>query len=225
MPRPRRNYTRDLGARGRRPGARAATGNSFLIVVEGEATERAYLEALRDELQLNAARVAVVHAGVTDPVNIVRAAVELRDRQAARVAKTLTVPFDEVWAVFDREKQDHPRREQMPAALQLAAGENVAVAYSNPSFEFWLLLHYRYTTAAFTDGAAVIAALKEFIPGYAKAALPMPDLLPRLSVAMRHARQCRLHWEQVGGDWNPHTEVNGLVEAMNGSVNHTFRLF
>ena len=35
---------------------------------------------------------------------------------------------------------------------------------SNPDFEIWFLLHFRYTTKAYSDGDAVIADLKSIFP-------------------------------------------------------------
>lgn len=99
------------------------------------------------------------------------------------------------------------------------------VALSIPSFEFWLLLHYDFTTGAFDGCAAVKKALKKFIKDYEKADLPLNDLLGRIGTAMKHAAQCRKHWETVGGDLNPSTAVDRLLEALNDSARSDMRLF
>lgn len=111
-----RNYKRSI----QRPAAvRQATGHTFLIVVEGKATEPAYLEEVKLRLKRRAAAILVQHGDHTDPVGIVREAMKLRD---ARAANANTEPYDQVWVVFDRETQNHPRRKQVPAALELAEG-------------------------------------------------------------------------------------------------------
>jgi hypothetical protein len=160
----RNRYERDFLRRGRPGVATQASGKSILAVVEGKQTERIYLEALREQLQLSAARVEILHASVTDPVNMVREAIRLRDEQVELTKKAITVPYDEVWVVFDSERQDHPRREQIPGAIELARQKGISIALSTPSFEYWLLLHYTFTTAAFSDCDDVIAALRKYIP-------------------------------------------------------------
>ena len=126
---------RSYGGKPQRPEPlRPATGHTFLIVVEGEATEPAYLEEVRSRLKRRAAAVLVHHGDHTDPVGIVREAMRLRD---AHAAKPNTEPFDQVWVVFDRETQNHPRREQVPVALDLARSNGIEVALSIPSIEFW----------------------------------------------------------------------------------------
>ena len=44
--------------------------------------------------------------------------------------------FDEIWCVFDRD--DHP---DISGTLQTARDRNIRVAFSNPCFELWLVLH------------------------------------------------------------------------------------
>ena len=222
----KQTYNRDIAARGRPKEQSKGSGKSILAVVEGKETERIYLLGVRDALQLSAVRVQVLHAEVTDPVNIVREAIRLRDEQAERAKQTETVvAFDEVWAVFDREEQNHPRREQMPAAKLLAQQKGIEVAVSIPSFEFWFLLHYRYTTSPFADGDAVIAALKKFLPDYKKETPPMRTLLDRIETAVEHSKRCRKHWGKCGGDCNPCSDIDRLIVSLNASAGPVFRLF
>ncbi len=220
-----RNYKRTLQ---RSPPAREATGHTFLIVVEGRATECEYFEGLRAKLELHA-KVHVLHPGATDPKNIVLRAAKLRDDQIAHAARsTSTVPYSRVWVVFDTEAPDHVRRKQIPAALRLAKKERIRVAVSNIAFELWLLLHYRARPGGFNHCDALIAALKkDGIKGYAKnKPLPLHELLdPKfLATAQRHAADCRRHHRESNGDGNPSTRVDRLVAALNAAAAPTFRL-
>lgn len=214
---------RSYGGKVQRPEpVRQATGHTFLIVVEGEATEPAYLGEVRSRLKRKAAAVVVQHGNHTDPVGIVCEAIKRRDEQAA---KPNSEPYDQVWVVFDRETQNHPRRTQVPAALELAATNGIRVALSVPSFEFWLLLHFHFTTAAFDDCAAVRKALKKFIKDYEKSDLPLADLFDRIETAMKHAARCHGHWKTAGGVRNPSTHVDELLRALNDSARADVRLF
>lgn len=209
----------------RKEPARKATGDTFLIVVEGKETEPRYLEAVRGRLKRRAAMVVVHHGAHTDPVGIVQEAIKLRDTQKAKAGKGPIEPYDQVWVVFDRENHMHPRRNQVPAAMQLANASCIRVAHSIPSFEFWLLLHFDFTTSSFNDCAAVVKKLKKFIKDYSKAALPLDDLLDRLPIAMKHAAQCHKHWENAQGDRNPSSHVDELLRELNESAQAEVRLF
>jgi len=218
----KRSYTRTP----RRPtSARPATGHTFLIVVEGESTEPAYLQEVRTRLKRRAAAVLVQHGRHTDPIGIVREALNLREAKAQQAAQSQTVPYDQVWVVFDRETQNHPRSKQVPAALQLATANGIHAAQSIPSFEFWLLLHFEFTTKAFDGCPAVKKALKKFIKDYEKSDLPLSDLLDRVGTAMKHAAKCHGHWETAGGDHNPSTHVDKLLRELNDSARADVRLF
>jgi hypothetical protein len=218
---------RNYGRKPERPTTpRQATGQTFLILVEGEATELVYLEEVRRRLDRKAAAVVVFHGDHTDPVGIVREAIKLRDEKAARAARSAaTEAYDQTWVVFDRETQNHPRREQVPEAIKLARANLVRVALSIPSFEFWLLLHYEYTTKAFDGYDACKKALKRFIRDYEKSNLPLVELMDLLSTAIKHAAQCHQHWRAAGGDRNPSTHVDELLLELNDSARAQVRLF
>lgn len=219
----RRNYGRKLEPR---EPLRPATGDTFLIIVEGGATEIAYLEEVRRRLNRKAAAVLVFHGDHTDPIGIVREAIKLRDEKAGlAVRSAATDAFDQTWVVFDRESQNHPRREQMPEAIRLAEEKNVLIALSIPSFEFWLLLHYEFTTKAFDGCDPCKKALKKFIKDYEKSNLPLDELMALLPNAILHATRCHAHWERVGGDNNPSTAVDKLLYQLNDSARADVRLF
>jgi hypothetical protein len=204
--------------------ARRASGETFLITVEGKATELAYLKKIREKLSLKAIAVEIVHGNHTDPIGIVKEAIEFRNRQLAKVAiSTVAQPFDRTWVIFDRERQNHPRREQLPKALQLAADNGIEVALSIPTFEFWLLLHYEFTTKAFDGCEPATKALKKFIQQYEKGNLPLEELVGKVRTAITHAEKCRNHWRGVGGDMNPSTDVDLLVIALNDAAHEDCR--
>lgn len=217
------NRRRSYGGQPKRPEPTPkATGHTFLIVVEGEATEIAYLEEVKSRLKRRAAAVLVYHGRHTDPEGVVREAIKLRDQQAT---KTNGEPYDQVWAVFDREKQNDPRLKQVPAALEMARANGIQVALSVPSIEFWLFLHFDCTTKAFDGCAAVKKVLKKFIKNYEKSDLPLDELMSRVKTAMKHAAQCHGHWKTAGGDGNPSTHMDKLMRALNESARADERLF
>lgn len=96
------------------------------------------------------------------PVTIVEHAVQ-KKRDLERIARKSKDPLDklfEVWAVFDCD--DHPNLDR---AFDTAKSNGVLVAYSNPCFEIWPLLHIREQTA-FIDRHSLQRELERELEGY-----------------------------------------------------------
>lgn len=130
-PRPRRQYPR------------------FLIVSEGEVTEKEYLESVRRSRRIRSASIEFIPPGPTSPIEIVERARDLR--RAARKDD----PFDEVWCIFDVEaKVDQRARPRLLEAIQMARDNQIAVALSNPCIELWILLHEQEQEAAIASHSA-----------------------------------------------------------------------
>lgn len=119
----------------RRPSRNLAQEKRFLVVVEGEVTERAYLEAVKRSRKMKSVEVRIEQE-YTDPIGIVNEAKRIRD--AARRAE----PFDAVWCVFDVEaKLTQHARPGLADAINAAEQANIKLTISNPCFEVWLYWH------------------------------------------------------------------------------------
>lgn len=207
----------------RRAMAGPAAGTTMLIVTEGEKTEPVYLNDLRIRLKLQSVAIHIVNAAGTDALSVVNDAIAIRDEQKGKARRGNGVPYDSVWAVFDTERAAvNPR---LNDALRKAAARKIKVALSNPCFEYWLLLHYEYTTATFAKCENVVRRLKDqgHIPEYAKGEPPMAALIPRIGTAVANAERCRADHARTGTD-NPSTRVDLLVREMNGATRPHCRL-
>ncbi|MEV5774535.1 RloB family protein [Streptomyces antimycoticus] len=140
----RRRRRRDPGAPVRSPrGPVGAYGDRAQRVIyiahEGEKTEKDYLELLerryRDrDGKLSFHFILLGQAGGLRPMDTVDRVLE----QAG--------PHDEKWVFFDRDAADN-RDTEIPQAMRKAAKNGVQVALSHPSFELWLLLHFKPWTS------------------------------------------------------------------------------
>jgi hypothetical protein len=97
---------------------------SILIVCEGENTEPSYFNQFR----LSSATIKSVGEGY-NTISLVNRAIQLRN-----LGK-----YDQVWCVFDK---DDFNDTDFNNAIQKAESRNFGVAYSNQSFEYWLILHF-----------------------------------------------------------------------------------
>ena len=65
---------------------------------------------------------------------------------------------DSVACVFDRDKN---RDEELSWAKKEAENKNIMLAYSNPSFEYWILGHHEYNDSVFSPGKVDMRVKKE----------------------------------------------------------------
>jgi hypothetical protein len=126
---------------------------------------------------------------------------------------------DVVWCVFDR---DDNTDEMLRKAGELAGRDGYRIAFSNPCFEYWYLLHFTDHFGYLEDSDAVIRQLrkKDRIPDYIKAKDHYSRLLPMQEDAIRRAKKRKdavvtEHEPLLRRDNNPVTNVYELVEFLN----------
>lgn len=230
----RQSYTRRIPQRPL-PG-QPELGDSFLIVTEGEVTEKQYFESIRAALQLNPVTVQVVHPNCTDAEGLVRAAMALyeKDKDGHRLAKNgggnrdVRV-YDHVWVLFDT---DVPARQrQLGPALELARKEGIHIGHSTPSVEVWLLLHFRDRPGSLLDSNAAERAVENaWGRHYDKRAETFPQLWaalkPNVTAAVERGTQVREFHRMAGTPFppNPSTELDLLVRALDASVQPPLRI-
>ncbi|MDW8231085.1 MAG: RloB family protein [Saprospiraceae bacterium] len=95
---------------------------------EGERTEPDYFNHLRRYFRLTTVEVEIVK-GAGNTLQLVKKACSLAKKDE----------YDHVWVVFD--KDDFPS-DHFDQAVDEARSSGFEVAYSNQSFEYWLLLHF-----------------------------------------------------------------------------------
>lgn len=107
-----------------RPIAQLIEKPSILIVCEGENTEPSYFNQFR----ITSAKVKSIGEGY-NTVSLVNRALVLKNQGN----------YNQVWCVFDKDDFDD---NDFNNAIQIAEANNIGVAYSNQSFEYWLILHF-----------------------------------------------------------------------------------
>lgn len=178
-----------------------------VVVAEGEVTEPGYLKAFdRIHGARSSVRVVLI-GGVGDPRAVVeRAIAESRKSRRDRLGGR-----DSVWAMFDRD--EHPRFDE---AKNMAAGNDVRLAISNPCFELWAILHYRECDAPLGRHECR-RTLEELHPDYGSGGKKVFDdpkvIESNYRDAVRRARKSLTRREEErdpGG--NPSTTVHHLTE-------------
>ncbi len=97
-------------------------------------------------------------------MTVVRDAISAKKQQEMDATRgAMFVPYDAVWCVCDVDQ--HPKIRE---AIKLAEQKGVKMAISNPSFEFWLVLHFEKFTTTGIQQREILSRLKPQIPGYEK---------------------------------------------------------
>ena len=114
----------------------------ILVLCEGQKTEHVYFSALRVEMRLPSVRVWRP-SKVRGLRGLTKAADEAR----------LSDPgLDEIWCVLDHDGREEEVRKFLvwhERARKRRSGPKIEAVISDPCFEYWLLLHFEYTTRPF----------------------------------------------------------------------------
>ena len=185
-----------------------------LIVCEGKETEPNYFIGFRREKRLNKELFTIIGPG-PHPKNIVKKAVDL-----VKAAELENEPFDMAWCVFDRDTH-----EKIHEAFQKADPDlQIKIAFSNPCFEIWFLLHFQdHSRPEHRD--EIIRLLKIHLPDYDKSLEGLYErLLDRQVNALKRAKDLKkMHLNNQAFDHtrlataiecNPFTSVDCLIEYL-----------
>lgn len=199
----------------RRPHVKREPYDKILIVCEGEKTEPLYFKGLIQHCRLSSANVEVCDKGGLSPKSILKYAEKLCDE-----AKRFGDPYDQIYCVFDQD--DHESyRNTVENTRKPNHKYPLHMITSVPCFEYWLVLHFKYTAAPYastgkrTVAESVVDDLKKYMPDYQK---NQEGLFGRLycrldKKAIPHAERSLKEVEVTGSD-NPSTKMHILVKKL-----------
>jgi len=185
----------------------------LVIVCEGANTEPAYFKDCATHYGAGTVRLKLITAAGV-PLTLVKGAIQER-QNLINQRKRYKDSFDScfrVWAVFDRD--DHPN---VAEALALAECFGIDVAFSNPCFELWPVLHL-VDFGAQMGRHALQAYLKTLMPTYDhqdRALIDFGLIKDRFVDAYVRALKHNLAREEEQGAFgNPSTTVCTLVRKI-----------
>jgi hypothetical protein len=179
-----------------------------LVICEDTHSSKIYFEEASKYFRAFA-QVEFSHCGRTDPSGIIG--------NAVRRAKN----YERVYCVIDRDTHDEKNYNE--ALLAAAKHDRITVFTSHPCFEFWILLHFRFTRAAVTSvgnasaGDRMTKLVKEQagmdIYDKGRSAGLFTRLLPRLQIA-RENSALALKQAEEDGNLNPSTPLHLLIDQL-----------
>lgn len=185
-----------------------------LIVCEGEKTEPNYFQELVDCLKLNTANVEIDGSCGSSPISVVKHAKKLYDKE-----KKAGESFNKVFCVID--KDTHTTYSAALLLINSLKPKGVfEAANSVPCFEYWLLLHFEYTTKAYAANGAksscgnLISNLKKYLPNYDKGDEGVySQVADQTNQAIAFSKRSLTQALAQGTD-NPTTYIHELVEYL-----------
>ncbi|WP_168177050.1 RloB family protein [Thalassospira sp. MCCC 1A03138] len=201
-----------------RRGPRLEPKKTFYLFCEGKNTEPDYFRALKRKIRDPLIKIVdKPAAGV--PMTIANLSVE-QANAIGKGAKRKRVKqsyqeADEVWAVFDRDEHPH-----IQEAMQLCDSNNVGIAFSDPCFELWLILHIHDFNRA-CNRHDIQRALSDVLEGYERGRGKTADfsvLLEDIENAENRAEVLLDRRHEEGGDTNPSTTVFKLTRRIRAAA-------
>jgi len=185
--------------------AKRAPYDRVLIVCEGSKTEPNYFREVIEEWRLNTANIRITGEGGSDSLSVVDTAISLFEKDR---------DYDRVYCVFD--KDNHTNYEPAKQKVTNNNSQRKAkfeIINSVPCFEYWLLLHYKYTRQPLSS-YQVIQEIKQYLLNYKKGMNGLfSQTKDNLDIAKDNARKANEAAEQEKND-NPSTRVHELMEYL-----------
>ncbi|MBU2978803.1 RloB family protein [Alteromonas sp. C1M14] len=203
----------------KRRASRRSPYDKVLIVCEGEKTEPNYFNELVHYYKLNSANVEIDGSCGSSPKSVFKRAEKL-----AKIEQDKGDSYDRIYCVFDKDSHETYEETKAKIALKKPAGLFFHIV-SVPCFEYWLLLHFQYTTKPFSaTGRSSIAnevlkELKKVMPEYSKGDEKVfCTLLEQLEFAKQNAQRALKAVEKNFTD-NPSTHIHELVDYLQNLQN------
>lgn len=188
--------------------------DKYIICCQGEETEKNYFESLKRHLKMGKQLEIIVES--KDPLTMIKHMKgEIANRNKKKQRK-YQCGLNRTWFVFDEDNEA-----KFSEAIKYAKKHNIKYAYSNISFEVWLLLHFEYFESPF-DNKTLIRKIDQSF----KDKLKRPyrkndkqiykDLYRYYPEATKKADKLLiLHSGKTEKESNPSTTVFKLIEDLN----------
>jgi len=122
------------------------------IYCEGEKTEPFYLDGYISTInksKLNVFKIPKTRKNTPE---------QLVDEAISKKNSSSSADGDQFWVVYDREAVNSASSQAHERAWQKAKKNGINVAISCVCFEFWILLHFGFTTAPFVSYSSLMSA-------------------------------------------------------------------
>jgi len=189
---------------------------AVLIALEDTKSSRYYFEKLIHHKGLSGKIILAKHIG-TNPKKVLEAVEKYKE-------KNPDTKFEKEWIVIDR---DSFSNDDFKGTIEEARQKGICVAFSNESYELWILLHFKQVNA-YTNREDLKSHLnkifkEKFRKEYSKASADIYNLIiGQQQTAIKNAKRLVTKhisdYGKINIEQNPITIIYQLVECLN-SIN------
>jgi len=193
----------------KKPGTRKLEKHLF-IICEGkkDKSEYAYFDKLIANCKFEGEKVQV---------EVIDTKKNTGKELVKEAIKNKKFPEDIAWVVYD--KDGYTKHNE---TFELARAKNIKIGFSSISFEYWILIHFEYTTKSYEKSDEIISYIKrKYFPEYSKSSSQVYNKTKdKLSIAKSNANKIRKYQEKNNFshihiyDLNPYTNLDELVEEI-----------
>jgi hypothetical protein len=182
---------------------------AILIICEGRETEPNYIRGFCESRRINLANVTLCAGSYeTDAVSLV---------EIARQRFETDPDYDGIYVICDDDGGPLQKARALASeSLPHRDGRRISVELicSRPCIEFWLLLHFEYSSRAYRSAAEVIADLRRHVTNYEKSD---PHIFKQVEVgvdrAVANAKKLRRELA-ASGALSPGCDMDQLIERL-----------
>lgn len=182
----------------------------YLIIAEGKnKTEVLYLSHFQD--QGKSYSIRFVKDGYKTDVDSLYNALIAKWEELDLSAKKGDLGF----VILDIDN-DQLKAQKVSALVKSNKNTAVRFVVSNPTFEVWLLLHFKYSTKQYKDGNAVIKDLRRYLPNYEKNRDCFEVCKDKMKDAVDNSTKLAENYDD--NEWpsiecNPRTDMGDLISC------------
>ena len=182
----------------------------YLIIAEGKnKTEVLYLSHFQD--QGKSYSIRFVKAGYKTDVDSLYNVLIAKWEELDLSAKKGDLGF----VILDIDN-DQLKAQKVSALVKSNKNTAVRFVVSNPTFEVWLLLHFKYSTKQYKDGNSVIKDLRRYLPNYEKNRDCFEVCKDKMKDAVDNSTKLAKNYDD--NEWpsiecNPRTDMGDLISC------------
>lgn len=199
----------------KRASAKRESYEKFLIVCEDTVSGYHYLKDVIKHFKLSTANVSIVGLGQS-PISIV----EHANHRFTDEKKSYRPDFDKVFCVFDRDTHStfFEAKQKIEAINKKLKKPIFNAIPSDPCFEIWLIIHFKYTSKLYEKSGRksaanmVVEELRMLLPNYQKGYKEaFQDTCVLMAKAIENSKKLKDYCEKNGTE-SPRTDIDIMIE-------------
>lgn len=149
----------------------------------------------------------------TDPLGMVKDLINYMKKEDIKAEYG-----DKIYLLIDTDVNQN-KQKQIDEVKIKCIKNGIELITSTPTFEYWYILHYQYTTKNYRDSKQVKTELKSLIPNYSESLDIYSIIKDKTDIAIKNSKKVEKYQSSSGNsidsdNANPHSSVYRVVEEL-----------